>query len=199
VISLRPAEPRDDGAVGELMYATAAGRYDLYAGDRERALRLLAATIARRGNDTSREGVIVAEIDGEVAGALASFPVSESVRRRRNFIAYAVRHRAPWHWPRLLRVAKMGETLGPEPPPDALYIDALATSERFRRRGVATALLGAADERARSFGLGKLALDTTAANSGARALYEGAGFRLTGRLPAGPIIPAVVFYEREVA
>ena len=36
-------------------------------------------------------------------------------------------------------------------------------------------------------------------NAPARALYEGAGFRLTGEEPAGPIIPAVVFYERELA
>jgi ribosomal protein S18 acetylase RimI-like enzyme len=199
MIALRPAEPHDDPAVARLMYATAAGRYDLYAGDRDRALRVLAVTIARPGNDTSREGVVVAEVDGEVAGVLAAFPVREGTERRRRFIGQVLRRRAPWHWPRLLRLARMAEQLSPEPPGDALYIDALATDDRYRRRGVATALLGAADERARSFGLRRLALDTTASNSGARALYEGAGFRLTGELPAGPIIPAVVFYEREVA
>jgi ribosomal protein S18 acetylase RimI-like enzyme len=198
VISLRPAEPRDDPAVAALMYATAGGRYDLYAGDRERSMRLLAASIATPGNDTSRDGVVVAEVDGEVAGALAAFPVTEGAKRRRRLIRMVLRRRAPWHWPRLLRLARMGENLGPEPPADALYVDALATDERFRRRGVASALLGVADERARALGLKKLALDTTASNAGARALYEGYGFRLTGELPAGPVIPAVVFYERDV-
>jgi ribosomal protein S18 acetylase RimI-like enzyme len=198
-VNLRPAEPRDDAAVGRLIYETAAGRYDLFAGDRERALRLLAATIRRPGNDTSREGVVVVEVDGEVAGVLAAFPVREGTERRRRFIGQVLRHRAPWHWLRLLRLARMGERLGPEPPDDALYIDALATDGRFRRRGVATALLDAADDRARRLGLTKLALDTTAANTGARALYEGNGFRLSAELPAGPVIPAVVFYEREVA
>jgi GNAT superfamily N-acetyltransferase len=199
VIRIRSAEPRDDAAVAELLYATAAGRYDLYAGDRERALRLLRWTIARPGNDTSRELLTVAELDGGVAGVLAAFPVAEGAGRRRRFVRHVLRRRAPWHWPRLLRLARMGEQLGPEPPADALYVEALATTERLRRRGVATALLDAADEHARALDLSRLALDTTAANSVARALYEGAGFRLTGELPAGPIIPAVVFYERDVA
>jgi ribosomal protein S18 acetylase RimI-like enzyme len=199
MIELRAAEPRDDPAIARLMYETAAGRYDLFAGDRARALRLLAQTIPRRGNDTSREGVTVAEIDGQVAGILATFPVAEGTARRRRFVRRVLRHRAPWHWPRVLRLARMGEDLGPEPPADGLYIDALATDPRHRRRGVATALLDAAAERARERGLAKLALDTTAANAGARALYERAGFHLTGELPAGPVIPAVVFYEREVA
>jgi ribosomal protein S18 acetylase RimI-like enzyme len=181
------------------MYATAAGRYDLYAGDRKRALRLLERTVAEPGNDTSREGVIVAELEGAVAGIVASFPAAEGKARRDRLVRYVMRRRPPWRWPALVRLTRMGEDLDPEPDPSALYIDALATDEPFRRRGVATALLGAADERARSLGLTKLVLDTTAANSGARALYEGAGFRLTDELPAGPIIPAVVFYERDVA
>jgi ribosomal protein S18 acetylase RimI-like enzyme len=195
-IELRPAEPRDDAAVARLMYATAPGRYDLFAGDRARALRLLESAIAAPGNDTSRDGVIVAVIGGEVAGALAAFPAAEGIARRRRLIVRALRRRAPWHWWRLWRIAQMGED-GPEAPRDSLYIDALATDERFRRRGVARALLDAAAERARSVGLATLALDTTAANTGARALYESAGFRLTGELPAGPVIPAVVFYERD--
>lgn len=199
MIALRPAEPRDDAAVAALLYETAAGRYDLFAGDRARALRLLAMTIPIPGNDTSREGVTVAEVDGKVAGALAAFPMPEGAARRRRLIRRALLRRAPWHWPRLLRVARMGERIGPPPAPDALYVEALATDERFRRRGVATSLLGAADDRARALGLRKLALDTTAANAPARALYEGAGFRVTGELPAGPVIPAVVFYERDVA
>jgi ribosomal protein S18 acetylase RimI-like enzyme len=197
--SLRPAEPRDDAALARLVYETAAGRFDLFAGDRARALRLLERTVARPGNDTSRDLAVVAEIDGAVAGMLLAFPETEGAERRRRFNRHAMLRRPPWRWPRLRRVARMGDELDPEPRPDVLYIDALATDERFRRRGVATALLGAADERARALGLMRLALDTAASNSAARALYEGAGFRLTREEPAGPVIPAVVFYERKVA
>ena len=196
---VRPAEPRDDRAVAALMYETAAGRFDLYAGNRERALTVMSRTSPRHGNDTSRDGVIVAEIDGQIAGAVASFPAVEEVARRRRVLRHALVRRPPWRWPRILRNARLGEQISPDPGPDALYIDALAADERFRRRGVGTALLDATAERARELGLRKLALDTGAANAPARALYDGYGFRLTGEVPPTGNIPAIVFYERDVA
>ena len=196
---VRPAEPRDDRAVAALMYETAAGRYDLYTGDRDRALKVLSRTIPRPGNDTSRDGVTVVEIDGQVAGAVASFPAVEEVARRRRFLWRALLRRPLWRWPRILHNARLGEQISPDPGHDALYIDALASDERFRRRGVGTALLDASAERARALGLRKLALDTGAANAPARALYERYGFRLTGEMPPTGKIPAIVFYELDVA
>jgi ribosomal protein S18 acetylase RimI-like enzyme len=196
---IRPAEPRDDATVARLLYESAAGRYDLFAGGRERAVRLLEATIATPGNDTSRDGVMVAELDGEVAGMLASFPTREGDERRRRWLRMAYRRRAPWHWPAMMRIAAAGDAIPYEPPADSLYIDGLTTDARFRRRGVATALLGAVDERARTLGLTCVALDTSAANTGAQALYERAGFRVAKRTEPNPPIPGIVFYEREVA
>jgi ribosomal protein S18 acetylase RimI-like enzyme len=199
MITARPAEPRDDGAVACLLYESASGRYDLFAGGRDRALRLLRATIARSGNDTSRDGVLVAEVDGEVAGALAAFPASEARDRSRAWLRLALRRRAPWQWPRMLRIAGLGERIDFEPPPDSLYIDGLATDSRFRRRGVAVALLDAAAERARERGLTALALDTSETNLAAQMLYERAGFGLVGRQPGDDPIPPTVFYVRDVA
>src|SRR3954453_12722721 len=94
---VRPAEPRDDAAVARLLYESASGRYDLFAGSREGALRLLAATVAAPATAWSREGVVVAELDGEPAGALASFPSREGEERRRRWLRLAYRRRAPWH------------------------------------------------------------------------------------------------------
>jgi ribosomal protein S18 acetylase RimI-like enzyme len=196
---VRPAEARDDAAVARLLYESASGRYDFFAGGRERALRLLGATIASPGNDTSREEVLVAEVDGEVAGAMASFPGDEGPRRRDRFLRMTLRRRAPWRWMGILRMARAGARSSPAPPPGSLYIDGLATAARFRRRGVATALLHAADARARSLGLTSVALDTAEHNLGAQALYEGTGFRESRRVRARGGIPAIVFYERDVA
>jgi ribosomal protein S18 acetylase RimI-like enzyme len=196
---IRPAEPRDDPAIARLLYETASGRYDLFAGGRDRALRLLAATIATPGNDTSRDGVVVAELDGQVAGVVAAFPTRDGDERRRRWLRIAYRRRAPWHWPGMRRVAARGEAIPFEPPADSLYIDGLATDPRFRRRGVATVLLAAADERARALGLSSLALDTAATNAGARALYERTGFRIVKELEPAPPIPGIVFYVRDVA
>jgi ribosomal protein S18 acetylase RimI-like enzyme len=196
---IRAAEPRDDATVARLLYESASGRYDLFAGGGERAQRLLMATIATPGNDTSREGIVVAELDGEPAGVLASFPTREGDERRRRWLRIAYRRRAPWHWPGMMRVAAAGDAIPYEPPADSLYVDGLTTDARFRRRGVATALLGAADERARALGLRSLALDTAASNTGAQALYEGAGFHVAERIEPSPPIPGIVCYEREVA
>jgi ribosomal protein S18 acetylase RimI-like enzyme len=196
---IRPAEPRDDPAIARLLYETASGRYDLFAGSRERSLRLLAATIATPGNDTSRDGVVVAELDGQVAGIVAAFASAEGDERRREWLRIAYRRRAPWHWPGMRRAAARGDAIPFEPPADSLYIDGLATDARFRRRGVATTLLGAADERARRLGLSSLALDTAATNAGARALYEATGFQVAKELEPAPPLPGIVFYVRDVA
>ena len=196
---VRPAEPRDDAVVARLLYESATGRYDLFAGGRDKALRLLAVTIAQRGNDTSRDGIQVAELDGELAGAMAAFPSAEGEVRRRQWLRLALRRRAPWHWPGMLRIAAMGERIPYEPPADSLYIDGLTTDDRFRRRGVARALLAAADERARELGLKRVALDTGESNATARALYEGAGFEVAERTGQLGDIPPIVFYVRDVA
>jgi ribosomal protein S18 acetylase RimI-like enzyme len=198
-VDVRPAEPRDDEAVARLLYESARGRYDLFAGGREGALRLLAVTIAQPGNDTSRDIVVVAELDGHVAGAIAAFPAPEAAERRRRWLRVALRRRAPWHWRGILRVAGAAEQVDYEPPPGSLYIDGLATDVRFRRRGVARALLAAADERARALGLPAVSLDTAASNTAARALYERTGFRLAGESPQAGIIPAQAYYVRDVA
>ena len=185
--------------MARLLYESAAGRYDLFAGGRDRALRLLAVTVATPGNDTSREGVLVAELDGEVAGALAGFPAGDMKARRRRWLRLAYRRRAPWHWPRMARVAAAGAAVAHEPPANSFYVDGLATDRRFRRRGVASALQSAAAERARSLGLGSVALDTAAGNVDAQALYARAGFAEVGRsAPRGPVPPAV-YYVRELA
>ncbi|MEA2450628.1 MAG: hypothetical protein QOG63_2560 [Thermoleophilaceae bacterium] len=197
--TLRPAEPRDDGAVARLLYESARGRYDLFCGGREQALRLLAVTIAQPGNDTSRDGIVVAELDGQPAGAMVSFPSVEGDARRQRWLRVILRRRAPWHWRRMMKVAALGERIPYEPPPDSLYIDGLTTDERFRRRGVARVLLEAADDRARALGLRSVALDTGESNSAARALYESAGFEVAERTPQLGAIPPIVFYVRELA
>jgi ribosomal protein S18 acetylase RimI-like enzyme len=130
---------------------------------------------------------------------MASFPSVEGDVRRQRWLRLALRRRAPWHWRGMMRVAAMGEQIPYEPPADSLYIDGLTTDERFRRRGVARALLDAADERARALGLRSVALDTGQGNSQARSLYEGAGFEVAERTPQLGVIPPIVFYVREVA
>ena len=63
---------------------------------------------------------------------------------------------------------------------DEGYIDNIAVSPRFRRRGVATALLRRLQVFALQSGLAFLTLEVRASNAGAIGLYERFGFRRAG-------------------
>ena len=76
--------------------------------------------------------------------AVIAFPVGEAASRSRAFLRLALRG------PRVALDIRPAALLGggrasPNPRPSALYVDALATEERFRRRGAARALLAEAE------------------------------------------------------
>ncbi len=195
---LRTPEPDEARAVAELLYLSSPGGFDFFGGGRRGGLRLIETAYARPGNDSSRDVITVVEIDGRLAGAMASFPVTEAEERRWGLVKHALRRRAPWHWPAIRQMGRQGQRATPRPPDDAFYIDALATGPAFRRRGVAQALLRQAEHRARLLGLRWLALDTTAANESARALYESYGFEIGEERPPSPPIPALVGYVKRL-
>jgi ribosomal protein S18 acetylase RimI-like enzyme len=173
--ALRPATPGDPADA--LLYTSAKPYYDAYAGSEARARALLAAVYGRTGHAASFEVCRVVELEGDLAGVIAWFPVDEGDARARRFVALTVSRVPPWHWPHLLRHLRAAGTVSPNPPLSTLYVDALAVAPSFRRRGVATALLAGAEEAAAAAGLSGVALDTGLRNEPARALYEHAGFR----------------------
>lgn len=195
---IRPARPDEGDLVAELLYETAGGMYDLFAGGRERASRILRAAYVRRGNSASHEVVSLAELGGTVAGAIAAFPVAEGDARAKAFLRVSLARTPPWLWPRTMRVFRMGGELTPPAPADALYVDALATHPDFRRRGVATALLRTAEEDARARGLHAVALDTADRNAAAQALYESFGMERTGRSQGIGEMPGAIAYVKRV-
>jgi len=198
VTRIRPPADGEDEAITHLLYETAGGMYDLFAGGRERAAKVLRKAYERDGNSASREVVLVAELDGQVAGAMTSFPVVEGDGRARAFLRLTLSRTPPWFWPRTLRVFRMGGRLTPPAPANAIYVDALATAPEFRRRGVATALLQAAEERARSRGLSAVALDTAERNLAAQALYEGFGMERSGSSKGIGEIPGAIAYVKRL-
>jgi GNAT superfamily N-acetyltransferase len=195
---IRPARDDEADAVAELLYETAGGMYDLFAGTRERAARILRAAYVREGNSASHEVVSLADVDGRIAGAIAAFPVAEGDARARAFLRLSLARTPPWRWPRTLRVFRLGGRLTPPAPADALYVDALATHPDFRRHGVATAMLEAAERRARSAGLNALALDTAERNRPAQALYERFGMERSGASEGVGEIPGAIAYVKRL-
>jgi ribosomal protein S18 acetylase RimI-like enzyme len=196
---VRSPEPEEAQEVAALLYLSSPGGFDFFGGSQRGGLRLIASAFRREGTDNSREVVTVVELGGRLAGAMAAFPVSEAEQRRDLLIRHALRRRAPWHWPGIWRLARQGSKAAPKPPDDAFYVDALATSPDFRRRGVALALLRDAERQARERRLPTLALDTRAENDGARKLYERFGFEIGEERPASPPIPALVGYVKRLA
>lgn len=193
-----PAREEDAAAVARLIYLTSPAGFKLFGGSEERGLRLIEAGFGTTGTDCSREVITIAELDGELAGVMAAFPTPEGDERRRRFVRLARRRRPPWRWPRIWLLARHGGRHAPTPPAASLYIDSLATAERFRRRGVAAALLEEAERIARERGLPAIALDTRASNTGARALYDRHGYEVTAEVPASKQIPALVGYVKRL-
>ena len=184
--------------MAELLYLTSPGGFTLFGGNERAGVRLIEAAFRREGTDNSREVVTVAELEGRIAGAMAIFPVDDANHRRTGFLRTTLWRRAPWSWPRIWRVARQGARHSPQPPAEALYIDALATGPRFRRRGVALALLEEAERQAREGGYSALALDTVADNTAARALYSHFGFEVAEERPPRHPLPALVGYVKRL-
>ena len=182
-----------------LIYESANGMYDRLAGGSKLAPRVIRRAFGRPGTNASSEVVTVAEVDGDIAAAMASFPAEETQARAWAFQRLTLRTLPPWRWPNALWLYWIGSRAAPEPPNECLYIDALATAPDQRRRGAAQTLLADAERRAREAGLRQVALDTSLDNKAARALYLGAGFEEVAYKPAGRGLPGFVALLKELA
>ena len=195
---VRPFRSEDARAAAVLLYESAGGLYDRYAGSPRLARRALARALEHDDTTASPDVVWVAELDGRVAGAMAAMPVDWWAMRSRGFLSVTLRAIPPWRWPAALWLYRTGSRAAPALPANSLYVDSLATATHARRRGVARALLAEADRQAGSRGLPRVALDTFADNHAARALYRGAGYRETGSTPAAGAMPAGVSLIKEL-
>ena len=195
----RRARPGDAEVAARLVHESAGGLYDRFAGGPERAQRVLCKAFAQPGSNASAEVIWVAALDGEVAAAMAAFPVEQTPRRARAFLHLTLRSLPPWRWPPTLHLYYAGARAAPPPPAESLYVDALATDAGQRRRGAALALLEAGAERARSLGLRSVSIDTGIDNTAARTLYRRAGFEEVASRPGAGGLPGFVALVRQLA
>jgi ribosomal-protein-alanine N-acetyltransferase len=82
-----------------------------------------------------------------------------------------------------------------------MHINNLAVDPRWRRRGIATALLGASLTRARSRGAQQAYLEVRVSNLAAQALYRRAGFIAAGtrrRYYSKPVEDAVIMRRTDI-
>jgi GNAT superfamily N-acetyltransferase len=190
--AIRPAAGPDANAVADLLYESAGGMYDRFAGGRERSLKVIKRAFASEGTNASHDVITVAELDQRVVGVLATFPVDEVPARSQSFLRVTLRAIPPWRWPPCLWFYWSGVRASPAPPEACLYVDALATAPTLRRRGVARALLAEGERQARRLGLAAIALDTSLENRPARALYVSSGYDEVAYRPSGRGLPGFV-------
>jgi ribosomal protein S18 acetylase RimI-like enzyme len=117
-------------------------------------------------NRFSYQQVLVKEVAGKVVGAILIYPGSEAealdrplnerIRRLRNDPTF---------------------TLTKEADPDEFYIDTLSVSPAFSGRGYGTALIHAAEEKARELHSTKIALNVDKDNARAYRLYDHLGYQ----------------------
>ena len=189
---VRPYRPDDAAAVAPILWESSGGLYDRYAGTRELAERAIIRALSREGTSASADVVYVAELGGQVAGAMAAMPYPDWTPRAHAFLRATLRSIPPWRWPRAMAVYRASGRAAPEPPRSCFYVDSLATAVRFRRRGVARALLEEADHRARQLELRYVGLDTWVDNRAARSLYKSAGFEEMAQTPGRGLLPGGV-------
>ena len=189
---VRPYRSGDAAAATALLYESSGGMYDRYAGSRKLAERALARALGQDGNAASADVVSVAEMDGEVVGAMAAMPYDEWTPRAHQFLRVTLRSIPPWRWPGALWLYRASGRTTPEPPEACFYIDSLATAPEKRRRGVARALLAEAERQTLALGLSSVALDTWIDNKPARALYLSSGFEEVAYTPALSGLPGGV-------
>ena len=197
-MGVRPARPGEGAELAPLLYEVSPQAHERFAGDPERALGLIVTAFERSGNSGSAEVVRVAEAGSERAGVICCYPVWEAPARARAFLRLGL-EAAPWRRRPLMHAFLFRmQRATPAPPRESLYVDALATAPPFRRRGVASALLGAAEEQARRHGLVRVALETEVTNAPARALYERCGFVAAAEGPRVRGVPRYIAYVREL-
>jgi ribosomal protein S18 acetylase RimI-like enzyme len=198
-VHVRPARAGEATSLAPLLYAVNPQLHDRFAGGRGRALNLITQAFESTGHSGSAEVVRVAEIDGRPVGVIGCYPDWEGPARGRADVRLGLRARPLLRRPLLLAFVYRMQRALPESPKEALYVDALATAPEFRRRGIARALLAAAEEEARNLGLIRICLETEVSNDAARRLYESCGFVVMaeGRRIRG--IPRFVSYVRELA
>jgi ribosomal protein S18 acetylase RimI-like enzyme len=175
------AATKDDAAELAVLINMAAEHLPAYqwqqmsAGD-QAPMAFGATRAARDEGAFSYANARVAEIGGEVAGMLLGY------RQPDPYDTGDLDAVSP-----ILRPLIELESIAP----GSWYVNAIATYEQFRGRGVGRALMQAAEQAARSSGASELSLIVASLNTGAAAMYRRLGYAERARLslvlyPKGP-------------
>jgi len=193
-VVLRAARPTfDEGlACGRYLDEAAEGFYTFMLG--RRAAHILATAYVQPNHSYSFQNVTFAERDRQIVGMALGFTAEQRLRFSDRPLKEAAGYPA-------LRVMAVRIFLAPlfrilETIADGdFYLLAIAIDEESRGKGVGSALMDSAEERARASHAARLSLDVSAKNRGAYRLYERRGMTVELQWPERLPIPGLKFYR----
>lgn len=164
-IETRKVTPGDDQHLAEFVNLASEGLayylWERMAGPGETAWDVGRRRARRDEGSFSYRNSVIAEVEGKVAGCIIGYPLPDrpepiDPKMPAMFVPLQeLENRAPGTW----------------------YVNVLATYPAYRRRGIASHLLGLAEISAAEAGRCGLSIIVSDANRTARRLYEGRGYR----------------------
>ncbi|MCC8108193.1 MAG: GNAT family N-acetyltransferase [Planctomycetes bacterium] len=170
---LRPARREDAAAIARFIWMAESEMVEFMTGsaDPAEAQAILEGWVTSpTENRYSLSNNLVAELDGRPAGSIIAFP-ADSQAVLDTLLVKDIRGRG-----------RVIDRLYSEGEPGTYYLSTMGVDPECRGRGVGSALIQAAGERARELGFARLSLLVSKNKDRARALYERLGFRVGGEI-----------------
>jgi ribosomal protein S18 acetylase RimI-like enzyme len=167
-ISIRPAYKTDAEHITALILQASQDVAQALTGtdDEQEVLAVLVQLFQSEGNRLSYHNALVAEEEQHIVGIIVVYHGRDAARLDRPIIE---------RLKRLLNDPSV--SLDKETDEDEFYIDTLAVSPQYAGRGIGTALIHAAEQRAQQLQYNKMALNVDNENERARRLYDYLGYR----------------------
>lgn len=191
---LRAAKPTiEEGRVFARYLDTAAEGFFRFMLGR-RAVDIVATAYLQPNHDLSFENGFFAERDKVIVGMVSGYTAEQHRRSSRRPLEEAA---GKWNlqmvvvttlFAPLLRII---DTIGD----GDFYLQAIAVDQELRGEGVGSVLMDFIEERAVASGSGRLALDVSAKNQGARGLYERRGMSVESQWPKRLVMPGMRLFR----
>ncbi|WP_052723634.1 GNAT family N-acetyltransferase [Paenibacillus wulumuqiensis] len=169
---IRKAQPNDAADVIPLIYSAIGDiAYALTGTDNtEQAFEAMEHFFRSRGNRLSYENIMVAELEGQLAGFLLSYHGKDISRLDAPIIQ------------RLQQLGQSADDVIPEAHPDEYYLDSIAVHPSFQGQGIGSRLIACFEQLASQQGYSRLLLIVDVDNDKAKALYERLGYTEDGTI-----------------
>jgi ribosomal protein S18 acetylase RimI-like enzyme len=152
---------------------------------------IIATAYTQPDHDLSYQNVIVAERDNVIVGMASGY----TAEQHRGYSDQPLKQAAGAHVVRMMAVATLCAPLLRFLESHAngdFYLQSIAVDKEHRGEGVGSTLIDAIEDRARTCGAARLALDVSAGNEGARSLYGRRGMTVESMWPTRFFLPRFV-------